>query len=860
MARWLGGMLASIGLVAGCGARSAPWDRVRDGGDERPVAMPETCNGLDDDLDGLLDEEWRDALGRYVSVEACGGCGRPCVPDAIVLETRCDLVDEVPVCVAELCAPGWVPAREGGCVPAARTLCLPCVSDADCGTAASAACRPVGGEPRCVVGCEGGCPEGYRCDPVLGSCVPAAGSCACGPGDAFDVACALEAPDGTRCVGRARCEGGVLSDCVPPEELCDGADDDCDGVVDDPFVDARGIYRVDPRHCGACGVDCTRERLPTGGFVCGGDPLAPRCVLDCPDARDGLHPGDRVDADGDPRNGCECRFSSPDDPPGPPGTEGDALDANCDGADGVVVRSWYVAPDGSDAPDSPGSPSRPLATIGEALRRASASLAEPEVRAAIFVAAGVYAESLDLVDGVHMHGGYRRDFRALDPDGHVSEVRAPVGTTAPGGAALVGENVGTRPTTVAWMTLRGLDASAESAPAFGAVLTDPGSRLVLRGLRIRAGVGGEGSAGRDGQAGLSGPSGMDGNPPRAAVESATHACVPDDRNVVRGGAGGRNVCSTTDVSGGQGGSSRCPRFAATQPSGMAGREAPGAAAGQGGRGGMDSRGPITGSGCPTRLCCGLADFEVPTEFTGPQAGGPGETGSAGRPGRSCTEPLGRFDGDRWVPASATAGTAGGPGSGGGGGGAGGGTVMEWTAGSCEYADGLGGGGGGGGAGGCGGQGGAAGTSGGPSVALLVRRTRSAGAAPVVEQCVLQPSDGGRGGDGGAGGEGGRGGAGGRGGSVPREARSTPTLAGPFPGGPGGPGGDGGPGGGGGAGCGGASVGIWVTGMRIDEATIGRWRRDNTFLLGRGGVPGRGGEGGAPAPDGAAGGAHEIIVR
>jgi hypothetical protein len=891
-----------VGLVffaLGCGARAGV-EIDRSAPQPRPTPRPEECNGLDDDLDGLfatgvldaglpeggmrgcpdggrlrgdggtgcdadlrVDEDFRDALGRYVHDEHCGRCGFACHADRIehAIEAGCEVVEGVPTCVARRCEPGWVPSRTGRCVPVWDRLCLVCGDDGDCGDFEGALCVERLGEQRCTIDCALGCPEGYVC--IDGVCLPPSGSCFCEKGEQFTLACSRVGPEGERCPGHARCVDGVLSECEAAAEVCDEADNDCDGRIDEGFRDARGAYALDIHHCGRCGVDCTMSAIPEDDLICGGDPFAPACVLHCPDADDGVMPGDRIDGDRRIETGCECVVTSLEDGPGPVGASGSMLDVNCDGADGIVVRSIYVAPDGDDS--APGSPTRPMRTIDAALARAARSLSGDSPRPHVFVAVGVYTETLHVPDGVQLHGGYRRDFLALDPAGFRVEVRAPSDTTTPGGAALDIRGAGIRETVVEWIEVRGVDADAEGEAAFGAYLLDPGPRLVLRDLEVRAGVPGSGRAGRNGEAGqnaMEPPS--PGEPPRGAVEDASHDCLAGDpRNVVRGGRGGRNVCAGIETHGGDGGSPSCPHFAMFQPSGQPGRSVGAASGGAGGAGGQDSQGPILRShgSCSSDVCCGLADFTVPTDFMGPQPGRPGMDGFPGSPGRSCTDPLGHFEGDRWVGEEATAGTAGQPGSGGGGGGAGGGTEMNWYDGVCEFVDGLGGGGGGGGAGGCGGAPGSPGTSGGPSVAVLVRYTGSPGAGtPTIRRAVLAPSDGGRGGDGGAGGEGGAGGSGALGGALPREARIIPTLAGPFPGGRGGRGGDGGAGGGGGAGCGGGSIGIWVTGTSIDRGTIDLWRRENTFRLGRGGIGGRGGGGAFPAPDGADGGSFDVVVR
>jgi len=873
-----------LGILVGCGARTGLNTELDAEVRPRPARTPEICNGLDDDLDVLdrdasvddldggaptdgsvsldasvdvdlvVDEDFRDARGRYVHPDHCGGCDMPCrATSETELEVDCVVIDGAPVCAAVLCADGFAPSPTGRCVPLFDRLCMSCTDDGDCGDLAIAACDDVAGEQRCVVGCDFGCPDGYEC--TGDRCIPSGGSCNCQTGDAFDLACALRDPEGNRCPGSATCDDGVVSECLAPDEVCDMLDNDCDGTVDEAFRDARGAYILDIQHCGECGVDCTLSEIPEGDLVCGGDPFAPSCVLACPDAADGVMPGDRIDADLDIANGCECTVSSLDDVPGPVGAEGEDLDVNCDGADGVVVQSFYVAPDGDDR--GPGSPTRPLRTLDVAVQRAAESMETRMPRPHVFVASGSYAETVTLRDGVRVHGGYRRDFLALDPSGFRVEVRAPAETEAPGGAALFGEGVGANETVVEWMRFRGRDAETASSAAFGAVLVDPGPRLQIRDAEIVSGVPGSGSNGRSGEVGAAPEPAEDGDLPRGAVEDAFHGCEAIDANVVEGGRGGANVCDGLDVSGGAGGSPSCPSFAEQQPNGRPGN---GGAGGGGGRGGEDSMGPITGGpSCPAPPCCGLADFTVPTDFSGPQAGTTGGDGRVGTSGRGCSDAIGSFAGRTWTPADATGGTRGTAGSGGGGGGAGGGSEMTWFDGSCEFADGLGGGGGGGGAGGCGGDPGSPGTSGGPAAAILVFFEDDGPVdPPVFRGLTLRPADGGRGGDGGAGGDGGRGGAGGLGGELPRGDRSTPTLAGPFPGGRGGRGGNGGPGGGGGGGCGGGSVGIWATGTRTVPTT--QWETENDFVLGAPGLGGQGGGGGAAGADGAEGGASDVLVR
>src|SRR5262249_7709714 len=152
---------------------------------------------------------------------------------------------------------------------------------------------------RCTIDCALGCPTGYTC--TGGACLPSGGSCSCLPGEHFDLACALFDPMMHRCPNSATCPNNVLSTYLAPPAICDHADNDCNGVIDDGYRDARGAYSLNVHDCGDCGVDCTTSGV---GLTCGGDPFAPRCVLDCPDTHDGIQPGDHVDADGLIADGC----------------------------------------------------------------------------------------------------------------------------------------------------------------------------------------------------------------------------------------------------------------------------------------------------------------------------------------------------------------------------------------------------------------------------------------------------------------------------------------------------------------------------------------------------------------------------
>ena len=177
--------LSSSPFLLGCGARTL-LDEGGDASTSERIPEDEACDGLDQDFDGNVDEDFRDTLGRYITPRHCGACGTECVvPNGLTLDVDCLLVDENPTCGATRCVPGYWPSRAGVCVPAYDHLCLPCTLDEDCGPGALARCADVGGERRCAVGCEVGCPTGYACQ-ADDTCVPAGGSCRCEPDDFFE--------------------------------------------------------------------------------------------------------------------------------------------------------------------------------------------------------------------------------------------------------------------------------------------------------------------------------------------------------------------------------------------------------------------------------------------------------------------------------------------------------------------------------------------------------------------------------------------------------------------------------------------------------------------------------------------------
>ncbi len=408
---------------------------------------------------------------------------------------------------------------------------------------------------------------------------------------------------------------------------------------------------------------------------------------------------DPEDADGDgyaPDDG-DCADEDPDVNPGAVDRpDDDGRDLNCDGFEGDIAGSVFVASDGAD--DAAGSPAAPLRTIGAALQRAVGT-----GKGAVIVARGTYTESLILPRGVSLYGGF---------DAANDWARDPLDRA--GWSAVTAVQVVVRAESIdhpAWIESLRLSATTPVVAGESAValLARAADSLTLRHVELAAAAG---APGDDGGAGRAGPDGPAGDAGASGCEGEGTGC--DGCSEPEYGLGGQGACT------------------------------------DGGRGGAPGYGPLeseAGSGVPGGAAGGSAGaLGLP--------GGPGGEGSSGGPGTGGTggDALGRIDGDGlWRGDPGSDGVAGEAGSSGGGGGGGGGGF----GGLCLF---YGGAGGGGGAGGCGGEGGRGGRGGGGSIALLLVDSSPVIEDAVFR--AADGGAGGAGGTGGAPGPGGSGGIGG----------------------------------------------------------------------------------------------------
>ncbi|MFH1533199.1 MAG: hypothetical protein ABIK09_20940 [Pseudomonadota bacterium] len=209
------------------------------------------------------------------------------------------------------CPGGWSCEQVGGgdpgvvfiCISELANLCRPCGAAGDCEDLGGAedVCVAYGPEAGAFCGgaCEedGDCPDGYSCADVVTidgfetrQCVNDLGECPCTNTSVELVLwtpCVLENDIG-HCAGKRLCTEDGLSSCdaaEPSAEVCNGVDDDCDGLLDEetcddgnPCTDDVCLGETGCEHVALEGDDCADGDPCTAADhcvagICVGEPI-----------------------------------------------------------------------------------------------------------------------------------------------------------------------------------------------------------------------------------------------------------------------------------------------------------------------------------------------------------------------------------------------------------------------------------------------------------------------------------------------------------------------------------------------------------------------------------------------------------
>ncbi len=346
-------VLALLGLVFG--AASCGDDAKPGGGGDTGIDVSGDEGKGGDALEDAADAA--DALDPCLSSPMPADCacsqGQDCESGYCVLTSGGKACAQTCVESAD-CPQGYScqPTGEGGdvvflCVQPTALLCRPCTGDDECawaGVGGTGKCLPyAGGSSFCGIACDDAnpCPNAYKCE--AGQCVNQLGVCEC-TGLHKDLgastSCRVTNSYGT-CFGTRTCAEDGLTACdaaTPAQEVCDGLDNDCDGVtdevtakdclVDSPFGQCKGQLLCKGGEFVCEGPEATAEVCDGLDNDCDGETDEGFSDLDGDGVKDCMDPDDDGDGVSDEVDNCPIAPNADQ-----LDTDGDGLGDVCDADD-----------------------------------------------------------------------------------------------------------------------------------------------------------------------------------------------------------------------------------------------------------------------------------------------------------------------------------------------------------------------------------------------------------------------------------------------------------------------------------------------------------------------------------------------